>query len=97
MTTKITNIDAVQIIDSRGNPTTSVTVQLNGGARGYAAVHLAHTTGQFEAIELRDGDALRYRGKGVTKAIQNVRTVIREALIGKDALISVDWMIPCAH
>jgi len=86
LSTKITSIDAVQIIDSRGNPTTSVLVELEGGAKGYAAVPSGASTGQFEAVELRDGDTLRYRGKGVTKAIQNVRTVIQEALVGKDAL-----------
>lgn len=86
MSTKIANIDAVQILDSRGNPTVAVLVQLDGGAKGIAGVPSGASTGEFEAVELRDGDQLRYRGKGVTRAVQNVRTVLKEALIGRDAL-----------
>ena len=85
MNSKIAEIDAVQILDSRGNPTVSVAVTLSDGTKAIAAVPSGASTGEFEAVELRDGDTLRYRGKGVTKAIQNVRSVIREALVGKDA------------
>ena len=86
MSSKIREIDAVQILDSRGNPTISVAVTLEDGTRALAAVPSGASTGEFEAVELRDGDTTRYRGKGVTKAVQNVRSVIREALIGTDAL-----------
>lgn len=82
---RITNVDAVQIIDSRGNPTVSVCVTLADGTRGCASVPSGASTGEFEAVELRDGDARRFRGKGVTKAVQNVNSIIREAVIGKDA------------
>ena len=95
MSSKIADIDAVQVLDSRGNPTISVAVTLNDGTKAVAAVPSGASTGEFEAVELRDGDTLRYRGKGVTKAIQNVCSVIREALIGKDALdqVAIDTLM----
>ncbi len=83
---KIATIDAVQVLDSRGNPTVSVNVTLADGSKGSAGVPSGASTGEFEAVELRDGDGLRYRGKGVSKAVNHVRTVCREALTGRDAL-----------
>ncbi len=85
MTAKITNIHAREIIDSRGNPTVEVDVILESGALGRAAVPSGASTGSREAIELRDGDASRYLGKGVLKAVANVNGEIRDALLGKDA------------
>jgi len=82
----IYDIQAREILDSRGNPTVEVDVILAGGAVGRAAVPSGASTGEHEAIELRDGDPKRYGGKGVTKAVDNVNTVLREALIGKEAV-----------
>jgi len=84
MSSNITDIDAIQILDSRGNPTVSVSVTLSDGTKAQAAVPSGASTGEFEAVELRDGDTQRYRGKGVLKAVQNVRGIIKETLIGKD-------------
>ncbi len=75
-----------EILDSRGNPTVEVEVELASGARGRAAVPSGASTGENEAIELRDGDKSRYLGKGVTKAVKNVNTTIRDHLLGFDAL-----------
>jgi enolase len=83
---QITEIPAREIIDSRGNPTIEADVTLQSGAIGRAAVPSGASTGTREAVELRDGDARRFGGKGVTKAVDNVNTVLREALIGKEAL-----------
>lgn len=80
----ISNITARQILDSRGNPTVEADVTLEGGVMGRAAVPSGASTGSGEALELRDGE-VAYGGKGVTKAVQNVKTVIAPALIGKDA------------
>jgi enolase len=85
MAGKIKSIDAFEILDSRGNPTLRVTVELEDGHRGVASVPSGASTGAREAIELRDGDAARYRGKGVLKAISNVRTHISPRLKGFDA------------
>src|SRR5579884_4464933 len=82
----IFNIEAREIIDSRGNPTVEVDVILAGGAIGRAAVPSGASTGEHEAIELRDGDPKRYNGKGVTKAVQNITDKILPALEGVDAL-----------
>lgn len=82
---QIVNIKARTIIDSRGNPTVEADVILASGAMGRAAVPSGASTGAREAIELRDGDATRFGGKGVSHAVANVNGVIREALIGKDA------------
>jgi enolase len=83
---QITEIHAREIIDSRGNPTIEADVTLKSGAVGRAAVPSGASTGSREAVELRDGEPKRYGGKGVTKAVDNVNTVLREALIGKEAL-----------
>ncbi|HEY3731238.1 MAG TPA: phosphopyruvate hydratase, partial [Steroidobacteraceae bacterium] len=77
---RIAGIHAREIIDSRGNPTIEAEVRLQSGALGRAAVPSGASTGSREAVELRDGDARRYLGKGVTKAVDNVNTLLREAL-----------------
>ena len=82
----IHNIEAREILDSRGNPTVEVDVILYGGAMGRAAVPSGASTGEHEALELRDGDKKRYLGKGVTKAVKNVTQKILPALRGLDAL-----------
>jgi len=82
----ICNIQAREILDSRGNPTVEVDVILAGGAVGRAAVPSGASTGEHEAIELRDGDTKRFLGKGVTKAVKNVTGKILPALQGVDAL-----------
>ena len=87
--TTITRIQAREILDSRGNPTVEVDVELACGARGRAAVPSGASTGEHEAWELRDGDKSRYLGKGVQKAVANVNTKIAKALIGHDALDQV--------
>lgn len=83
--TAIIDIHAREILDSRGNPTVEVDVQLETGSIGRAAVPSGASTGMHEAVELRDGDKNRYLGKGVTKAVDFVNTEIFEALIGVDA------------
>ena len=82
----ISDIQAREILDSRGNPTVEVDVYLAGGAMGRAAVPSGASTGEHEAIELRDGDKNRYCGKGVAKAVANVKKQILPALRGIDAL-----------
>jgi enolase len=82
---EIVHIKAREILDSRGNPTVEVDVTLHGGARGRAAVPSGASTGEHEALELRDGDARRYLGKGVLKAVNNVNSTIATALTGYDA------------
>jgi enolase len=82
---EIVHMRAREILDSRGNPTVEVDVILSGGGRGRAAAPSGASTGEHEALELRDGDARRYLGKGVLKAVNNVNTVIADALIGQDA------------
>ncbi len=84
--TKIQNIEAREILDSRGNPTVEVDVTLECGAAGRAAVPSGASTGEHEAIELRDGDKKRYLGKGVSKAVANVTGKILPELVGVDAL-----------
>src|SRR5687767_977696 len=81
---KITQIKAREILDSRGNPTIEVDVILNNGAMGRAAVPSGASTGQKEAVELRDGDKKRYLGKGVQKAVTNVNDVIANSLLDVD-------------
>ncbi len=83
--TKISEIRAREILDSRGNPTVEVDVRLEGGALGRAAVPSGASTGVHEALELRDGDTRRFGGKGVLKAIANVTTTIAAKLKGADA------------
>ncbi len=87
--TIITDIFAREILDSRGNPTIEVEVELQGGATGRAAVPSGASTGAFEAVELRDGDKSRYLGKGVLTAVSNVNEIIAEEIIGMDALDQV--------
>jgi enolase len=82
----IVDIDAREVLDSRGNPTVEVDVILAGGAMGRAAVPSGASTGEHEAIELRDGNAKRYLGKGVSKAVANVVEKIFPELEGLDAL-----------
>jgi len=82
---KIENIHAMEIIDSRGNPTVEAVVVLECGAKGVAAVPSGASTGVFEAVELRDKDMNRYMGKGVLKAVENVNTIINNRLKGMDA------------
>src|SRR3989442_701225 len=85
MSTKITGIHARQVIDSRGNPTVEADVMLDGGALGRAAVPSGASTGEHEALELRDGDKSKYLGKGVLKAVANTNTEIAKAVVGLDA------------
>jgi enolase len=87
--TIIEAITGREVLDSRGNPTVEVTVALLGGASGTAIVPSGASTGAHEAVELRDGDADRYGGKGVLKAVQNVNETIQDALTGLDALDQV--------
>jgi enolase len=82
---KVTRVHARQILDSRGNPTVEVEVTLDSGAAGRAAVPSGASTGQFEAVELRDGDAHAYLGKGVLRAVENVEREIGPALAGVSA------------
>jgi enolase len=82
---QIVNIHAREIIDSRGNPTIECEVTLASGIKGRAAVPSGASTGENEAIELRDGDKSRYLGKGVLKAVENVNNIIAKELIGMDA------------
>ena len=87
---EIIDIHAREILDSRGNPTVEVDVNLASGAFGRAAVPSGASTGEHEAVELRDNDANRYLGKGVQKAVENVNTAIAEALVGEDAFAQND-------
>src|ERR1700686_3619636 len=90
--TIISDVRARQILDSRGNPTVEVDVELSGGAVGRAAVPSGASTGEHEAWELRDGVKDRFQGKGVTKAVSNVEKTLAPELQGMDALdqISID-------
>src|SRR3970040_1417474 len=85
MDTIIESISALEILDSRGNPTVEVEVALADGSWGRAAVPSGASTGEHEALEMRDGDKKRYLGKGVTKAVANVNGVISSELFGMDA------------
>jgi enolase len=82
----IAHIHAREILDSRGNPTVEVDVTLESGAFGRAAVPSGASTGKREAVELRDGDAQRYSGRGVQKAVEHVNTLIAQDIIGLEAL-----------
>ncbi len=88
--TEIIDIRAREILDSRGHPTLEAEIELADGTIGCAAVPSGASTGSREALELRDGDAARYRGKGVLKAVHNVNTRIREALLGRAAEMQSD-------
>ncbi len=83
---EITGIAAREILDSRGNPTVEVEIEIDGVAVGRAAVPSGASTGEHEALELRDGDASRYLGKGVLKAVENVTEQIAPEVLGRDAL-----------
>lgn len=82
---KISELDAIEILDSRGNPTIQVTMRLESGAEGVPKVPSGASTGKNEAVELRDGDKSRYLGKGVRKAVENVVRVIQPAIVGLQA------------
>ncbi|MFC2639021.1 MAG: phosphopyruvate hydratase, partial [Mitsuokella sp.] len=82
---KIMQVIGREIIDSRGNPTVEAEVTLADGSVGRAAVPSGASTGEFEALELRDGDQSKYGGKGVSKAVGNINEVIAPALVGEDA------------
>ena len=86
----IQEVTAREILDSRGNPTIEVDVQLESGAAGRAAVPSGASTGEHEALELRDGDASRYGGKGVTQAVRNVEETIAPSLRGRDASAQIE-------
>jgi len=83
---KIVDVLGRQIMDSRGNPTVEVDVYLESGAFGRAAVPSGASTGEHEAVELRDGDKSKYLGKGVTKALENVNDVLADAVLGMEAV-----------
>lgn len=82
---KIKNVTGREVLDSRGNPTVEVDVILESGILGRAIVPSGASTGEREALELRDGGS-RYMGKGVQKAVENVNTIIKNAVIGMDSL-----------
>ncbi|MBN1534982.1 MAG: phosphopyruvate hydratase [Spirochaetes bacterium] len=88
--TIITDVKAREIFDSRGNPTVEVEVELSSGFVGRAAVPSGASTGEHEAVELRDGDAKRFKGKGVLKAVENVNKIISGAIIEMDAVNQVE-------
>src|ERR1041384_672096 len=83
--TTITDAYAREVLDSRGNPTVEVDVVLDSGDRGRASVPSGASTGEHEAIELRAGDKMRYGGKGVLNAVENVNGKIADTIIGFDA------------
>jgi enolase len=93
--TEILDVLAREILDSRGNPTVEVEVLLESGEVGTAAIPSGASTGEHEAVELRDGDKQRYGGKGVLKAVQNVNEIIAEEIIGFDATdqIGIDQLM----
>ncbi|MBI5464501.1 MAG: phosphopyruvate hydratase [Ignavibacteriales bacterium] len=95
MKTTITDVWGREILDSRGNPTIEVDVTLEDGTVGRAAVPSGASTGENEAVELRDGDAARYKGKGVLKAVENVNTTLSDEVVGFDALdqVGIDKMM----
>ena len=82
---EIEEVKALEILDSRGNPTVQVEIMLEDGSYGVAMVPSGASTGSFEAVELRDEDSSRHFGKGVLKAVENVNTIIRDAIIGMNA------------
>jgi enolase len=84
---KIQRIIAREILDSRGNPTVEVDVYLESGVMGRAAVPSGASTGEHEALELRDKDPHRYLGKGVLKAVHHVNSEIANALVGQDVCV----------
>ncbi|MGB3222356.1 MAG: phosphopyruvate hydratase [Desulforhopalus sp.] len=93
MKDKITSVRGMEILDSRGNPTVRVFVELSDGTKVSASVPSGASTGENEAIELRDGDKSRYQGKGVLKAVDNINNIINPTLIGMSATeqVSIDF------
>ena len=96
---EIIDVIGREILDSRGNPTVEAEVVLADGTIGRGMAPSGASTGEFEALELRDGDKGRYLGKGVTKAVENINTVIADALVGEDAsdIYAVDAIMLKAH
>jgi enolase len=88
--TVIERVNAREILDSRGNPTIEAEVTLEGGIVGRAAVPSGASTGENEALELRDNDKKRFNGKGVLKAVSNVNTTLAKTVVGRDALMQAD-------
>ncbi|MBO0801179.1 MAG: phosphopyruvate hydratase, partial [Blastocatellia bacterium] len=86
----IEQIRAREILDSRGNPTLEAEVTLESGAVGRAAVPSGASTGENEAVELRDGDRFRYGGKGVRHAVENVNKIIANAVVGMEAFDQIE-------
>lgn len=82
---EIVDVQGREILDSRGNPTVEAEITLADGTVARGCAPSGASTGEFEALELRDGDKSRYLGKGVTKAVENINTVIADAVIGMDA------------
>lgn len=82
---KVQNVSAIEILDSRGNPTVRTFVTLDDNSVHSASIPSGASTGSKEAVELRDGDSSRYNGKGVLKAVSNVNTVIRDSIVGNEA------------
>ncbi len=82
---EIDDVKALEVLDSRGNPTVQVEVMLEDGSYGVAMVPSGASTGSFEAVELRDGDDNRYLGKGVLRAVENVNTIIKQRIVGMNA------------
>jgi len=95
MSTTIIDVFGREILDSRGNPTIEVDVELENGVKGRAAVPSGASTGEHEAVELRDGDKMRYGGKGVLNAVENVNETIAESVVGFDAAdqVGIDRMM----
>ena len=94
---KIEKIVAREILDSRGNPTVEVDVVLESGIMGRASVPSGASTGEHEALELRDGDKQRYGGKGVQKAVDNVNKIIAPKLIGMSYSTREESTTQCWH
>jgi len=90
MNRKISAVRALEILDSRGNPTIRVLVSLDNGIEASASVPSGASTGEHEAVELRDGDKQRYGGKGVLTAVNNVNTIIAPNILGMDPTRQVD-------
>ncbi|MDE7122434.1 MAG: phosphopyruvate hydratase, partial [Oscillospiraceae bacterium] len=82
---KIVNVYGREILDSRGNPTVEAEITLEDGTIARGTAPSGASTGEFEALELRDGDKSRYLGKGVQKAVENINTAIKDAIVGLDA------------
>ena len=94
---RIEKITGREILDSRGNPTVEVDILLESGVMGRASVPSGASTGENEALELRDGDKKRYGGKGVLKAVENINTIIAPALKGMSALDQIGIDLSLIH